>query len=89
MHAPNSRLRLATGSPVGRACILVSAEVSKDPVKVRAGRAGAIRRWAGHERRVVRLASLLPEERAVITALLALKRARESPSTESPTTEAA
>lgn len=49
---------------------------SKDPTKVRAGTLGARSRW-GDQPRVVRMDALLPEERAVVLALLALKRSRE------------
>jgi hypothetical protein len=50
---------------------------SRDPVKVKAGRIGARKRWDGHTPRVVRLDALLPEERRVVEALLELKRSRE------------
>ena len=51
---------------------------ASNPVKASAGRAGARRRWAGRERRVIRLAELEPEEAEVIRALLRLKAAREA-----------
>lgn len=52
---------------------------AKDPVKQRAGSIGAAKRWAGHERRVVRMAELPEPERRVILALIeASKSAPES-----------
>jgi hypothetical protein len=51
--------------------------VSKDPDKVRAGRAGAQKRWSNPDaRRVVRLDDLSREQRAIVLALIEAARSR-------------
>lgn len=52
----------------------MSASDSKDPVKVRAGRAGALARWHG-DRRTVRLGDLTAEQRRLVLALVDAARA--------------
>jgi hypothetical protein len=52
--------------------------VIKDPAKVRAGTIGAARRWADHDRRVVRLDALRPEARRLIISLIEAARAAEA-----------
>lgn len=47
---------------------------AKDPAKVRAGKIGARKRWAGHQARVVKLDSLTPEQRRLVVALIAAAR---------------
>lgn len=48
--------------------------VSKDPAKVRAGQLGASKRWSDPgNRKVVRLDSLTPHERALVLALVAAR----------------
>ena len=42
----------------------------KDPAKVRAGRAGARRRWGSHPSRVVRLDELTASQRRLVLALV-------------------
>lgn len=50
---------------------------SKDPAKVRAGRASARKRWADHTpRSVVRIADLAENERRLVMALI--RAAREA-----------
>ena len=47
----------------------------KDPIYVESGRRGAERRWADPAtRKIVRIDSLSPEERAVVLALVAAKK---------------
>ena len=47
----------------------------KDPIYVESGKRGAERRWADPAtRKVVRIDSLTPEERAVVLALVAAKK---------------
>ena len=52
----------------------------KDPRKIRAGRASALRRW-GPDGRIVRLDSLDPVTREIVVSIL---RARRNAAAESP-----
>jgi hypothetical protein len=46
----------------------------KDPLKVKAGKAGAEVRWTAERRTTVRLDALTSEQRAVVLALVAAAR---------------
>jgi hypothetical protein len=46
----------------------------KNPVKVRAGRLGAERRWANHVPDSVRIADLSPEQQRLVLALIQAAR---------------
>lgn len=61
--------------------------VAKDPVKVAAGLAGAVKRWSDPANRmVVRLDSLSVPQRAVVLALVdAAKKGTSAATTEVPT----
>lgn len=57
----------------------LSSAPPKNPVKVAAGRAGALARWGG-ERRVVRLDGLDPTARRLILAMIEAARKPEADS---------
>lgn len=59
---------------------------SRDPVKVRAGRAGSLKRWGPP--RTIRLDDLAPEQRAFIVELVEVAR-RNAPAAKPTTPEAA
>ena len=52
--------------------------VIKNPTKVRAGKIGAAKRWADHDRRLVRLDALRPEARRLILSLIEAAKAAEA-----------
>lgn len=71
---------MAASAPPGH-----DARARKSPDKVKAGRAGAQVRWAGHTPRVVRLDALTAEQRRLVHALVEAAR-EEAATAETPST---
>lgn len=56
----------------------------KDPVKVKAGQAGAAKRWGGPETKVVRLDDLTAPQRRLVLALVDAARKEAGSDVQSP-----
>lgn len=52
--------------------------VTKDPIKARAGRLGAERRWAEHLPAIVKIDDLNPDQRLLVLALVRAARAADA-----------
>ena len=60
--------------------------MAKDPVKAKAGRIGARKKWAGHVPRLVSLDALTPSQRRLVLALVDAAKEEAAAVSETPAT---